>query len=125
MLHKLTQLAAWTAIAFVAFATLTTAPKVRRLYSALSPIIRQRNDSRFPQHVVHVLVFALIGSLLAFGYPTNFILVLTTFMVGIAVLEAMQNLIPDRHGTLSDALWKMAGAAVGVGAAQMFARLLF
>src|SRR5216684_1406402 len=103
MLHQLPQLAAWTAIAFVAFATLTTARKVRRLYSALSPIIRQRNDSRFPQHVVYVLVFALIGSLLAFGYPTNSILVRTTFMVGIAVLEAMQNLIPDRHGTLSDA----------------------
>jgi hypothetical protein len=123
MLLTLLQIAAWTAIAFAAAASLVTAPKIRLLYDALSPVIRQRDDSRVPQHLVHVVFFAFIGALFTFAYSTRFFLVPAALIAGIALLESLQNLIPGRHGDLPDTLWKIAGAAAGIGAAQMIQAL--
>src|ERR1700710_2852457 len=61
--------------------------------------------------------FALLGALMAASFPRrSFVVVLA--VIGIAVvLEALQLLIPSRHGQLWDALVKSIGGVSGVAVA--------
>ena len=65
-------------------------------------------------HFEHVVAFALLGALFGFAYPRRAILVLCIVFGVAALLEILQTMTPDRHGTLIDALEKMAGGAVGI-----------
>jgi VanZ family protein len=65
-------------------------------------------------HVEHMIAFAMVGALFSFAYPRRTILVCSIVFGGAALLEFLQTLTPDRHGTLIDALEKMAGGAVGI-----------
>jgi hypothetical protein len=48
------------------------------------------------------------------AYPRRLILVLCVVGGSAVILELAQTLTPDRHGTLIDALEKMAGGAIGI-----------
>ena len=62
-------------------------------------------------HFVHVVAFAVVGALFAFAYPGRLLVVSCIVIGGAALLELAQTLTPDRHGTLMDALDKIAGGA--------------
>jgi VanZ family protein len=71
----------------------------------------------------HIIGFALVGVLFGIAYPRRTILVCCIILGGAALLEILQTLTPDRHGTLVDALEKMAGGAAGISFARCVLQL--
>jgi VanZ family protein len=66
--------------------------------------------------------FGLMGFLLAIAYQ-QYIARLLVFVVGVAVvLELSQLLVPGRHAEIPDAIEKIAGGALGVGAAMLITK---
>lgn len=110
---KLVAIAAWAAIIAIAYATLTRVGFVYAIYFKLSPYL-MGPDMRTYAHFEHVIAFAILGALFGFAYPQRTILVCCIVFGGAVLLEILQTLTPDRHGTLVDALEKIAGGAAGV-----------
>lgn len=65
-------------------------------------------------HFEHIIAFAILGALFGFAYPRCIVLVCCVVLGGAALLEMLQTLTPDRHGTLIDMMEKMAGGAAGI-----------
>lgn len=104
MIHRLSVIAGWLALAFVAFVT-------------LSPV--GARPSIGSTHLEHFIAFALIGLVFALAYP-NRILLVVVIVVGAALgLEALQLLTPDRHARATDALVKSLGGISGICAGQL------
>jgi VanZ family protein len=112
-IFKLMTAAAWASIAVIAYATLTHVGFVYSIYFKLSPIL-MRPEMRNYAHFEHLISFAVVGMLFGLAYPRRPILVCCIVFGGAALLEFLQTLTPDRHGTLADALEKMAGGAAGI-----------
>ena len=112
-IFKLITAAAWVSITVIAYATLTHVGFVYSIYFKLSPIL-MRPEMRNYAHFEHIISFAVVGMLFSFAYPRRTILVCCIVFGGAALLEILQTLTPDRHGTLVDALEKMAGGAAGI-----------
>ena len=74
-------------------------------------------------HFEHVIAFACLGALFGFAYPRRLILVCVIVFGAAALLEILQTMTPDRHGTWIDALEKMAGGAAGIIFAMTARRL--
>lgn len=70
------------------------------------------------------LGFAVAGFVFVLAYPRRIGLVLLGLVIVIAGLEGLQLLRADRHGTLLDALYKMAGLGLGVGSGWIAVKLL-
>ena len=100
MIHRLSLAAAWLALAFIAFAT-------------LSPI-DDRPVVAGPQFE-HFAAFALMGFTFALGLRNRMLLVVAIVIGSAFTLEALQLLTPDRHGRVLDALVKAAGGMTGIG----------
>ena len=105
---------AWLAVIGIAYATLTKVGFVYAIYFKLAPFLRQPEMQTYA-HFVHVIAFALLGALFTLAYPKRLLLVCFVVLGGAVLLEVAQTLTPDRHGTLIDALEKIAGGAVGIG----------
>src|SRR5258708_33081125 len=73
-----------------------------------------RPQMRNYAHFEHLISFAAVGMLFSFAYPRRPLLVCCIVLGGAALLEFLQTLTPDRHGTLADALEKMVGDAAGI-----------
>jgi len=112
-LTRIAKAAAWIAVVAIAYATLTHVDFVYAIYLKLSPFL-MHPAIRTYAHFEHVVAFALLGALFGFAYPRRAILVLCIVFGVAALLEILQTMTPDRHGTLIDALEKMAGGAVGI-----------
>lgn len=112
-ISRLITLSAWAAIIFIAYATLTRAEFVYGIYYKLSPLL-MRLEMRSYAHFEHVIAFFIAGALFCFAYPRRTILVCFLILGGAMLLEVLQTLTPDRHGTLVDALEKMAGGTSGI-----------
>jgi len=110
---RLVLLAAWIAIIAIAYATLTRVGFVYSIYFKLSPLLMRPAMGTYA-HFVHVIAFALLGALFAFAYPKRILLVGCIVLGGGLLLEVAQTLTPDRHGTLVDALEKIAGGVAGI-----------
>jgi VanZ family protein len=109
MIQRLSVIAGWLALAFIAFAT-------------LSPI--EARPSVGSTHLEHFIAFALVGLAFALAYP-NRILLVVVIVVGAAFgLEALQLLTPDRHARASDALVKSLGGISGICTGQLLYFLL-
>ena len=104
---------AWIAILAIAFATLTRVGFAYSIYFKLSPMLMGLGMKSYA-HFEHIFAFALLGALFTVAYPRRLILVLCVVGGGAVILELAQTLTPDRHGTLIDALEKMAGGAIGI-----------
>jgi len=70
------------------------------------------------------LAFCLAGFSFALAYPKKIWLAAVITITGIIGLEALQELRPDRHGRVDDALIKVVGGSVGLGGGWMSAKLL-
>jgi VanZ family protein len=110
---KIITVAAWAAIIFIAYATLAHVDFVYAIYYKLAPFL-MRPEIKTYAHIEHMIAFAVVGALFSFAYPRKTILVCSIVFGGAALLEILQTLTPDRHGTLIDALEKMAGGAAGI-----------
>jgi len=119
---KLVTIAAWAAVIAIAYATLTNVGFVYSIYFKLAPIL-MGPEMRTYAHFEHILAFALLGALFAYAYPHRLLLVCGVVLGGAALLELAQTMTPDRHGTLIDALEKMAGGAAGIIVARTARRL--
>ncbi len=109
MIQRLSVIAGWLALAFIAFAT-------------LSPI--EARPSIASAHLEHFIAFALVGLAFALAYP-NRILLVVVIVAGAALgLEALQLLTPDRHARATDALVKSLGGISGICSGQ-FVYFLF
>jgi VanZ family protein len=120
-ISKLMTAAAWASIAVIAYATLTHVGFVYSIYFKLSPIL-MRPEMRNYAHFEHLISFAVVGMLFSLAYPRRPFLVCCIVFGGAALLEFLQTLTPDRHGTLADALEKMAGGAAGIFLARRMLR---
>ena len=104
MIHKLIAVAAWGALAFIVYAT-------------LSPI-RDRPTLSSSASLEHVAAFAVLGILFCLAYPRHTMLVCLVVFGGAVLLEVLQLLTPDRHGRIPDALEKVLGGAMGIMAGR-------
>jgi VanZ family protein len=114
---RLAMAAAWIAVIAIAYATLTHVGFVYAIYFKLSPFV-MRPAMQTYAHFEHVIAFAILGALFGFAYPGRLILVCCVVFGAAALLEILQTMTPDRHGTLVDALEKIAGGAVGITLAR-------
>ena len=112
-IFKLAIVVAWASVIFIAYATLTRVGFVYDIYYKLSPYF-MRPEVKTYVHFVHIIAFAVLGTVFSFIYPRHTILVCCLVLGSAAVLEILQTLTPDRHGTWADALEKMAGGAAGI-----------
>jgi hypothetical protein len=119
---RLAMAAAWIAVIAIAYATLTHVGFVYAIYFKLSPFL-MRPAMQTYAHFEHVIAFAILGALFGFAYPRHLILVCGIVFGAAALLEILQTMTPDRHGTLIDALEKMAGGAAGIIFAGIARRL--
>jgi VanZ family protein len=105
MVQRISKIAAWAALAFIVYAT-------------LSPI-DARPVLAGPQFE-HFAAFALTGLAFGLAYPNRVWLIVAIVVGSAFTLEALQLLTPDRHGRLVDALVKAAGGICGIGVSQLF-----
>ena len=104
MLHKLIAVAAWTLLAFIAYAT-------------ISPI--QARPTLFASPSFERLVaFTVLGALFCLAYPRHIVVVCLIVLGSAVLLELAQLLTPDRHGRIQDAIIKMMGGALGIVAGR-------
>ena len=114
--------AAWIATTAIAYATLTHVGFVYAIYFKLAPYL-MRPAMQSYAHFEHVIAFAFVGGLFGLAYPKRPLLAFGIVIGVAALLEVLQTMTPDRHGTLIDALEKMAGGAAGIAIARATRRL--
>jgi VanZ family protein len=113
ILSRLIMAAAWVVIIAIAYATLSRVGFVYSIYFKLAPLLRGP-EMRTYAHFEHVIAFAFLGALFTLAYPKRLLLVGCIVLGGAVLLEIAQTLTPDRHGTLIDALEKIAGGVAGI-----------
>lgn len=99
MISTLCRWIAWPLLAAVVFVT-------------LSPIA-WRPVTGAPAEIERFVAFAVLGAVFCAGYPKRRIVVLMLLVVIAGSLEALQQLVPTRHGLIYDAVLKALGAATG------------
>lgn len=110
MPHKLSAAVAWASLAFIAYAT-------------LSPIY-DRPQLSSSADIEHVAAFAFFGFAFCTAYRKRLKFVCSVVPGSAVVLEFLQTLTPDRHGTLLDASEKIIGGLLGIFLAIVALRLL-
>jgi VanZ family protein len=114
--QSLSAMAAWSSLAFIAYATL----------SPLSE--RPEIDSGFLilfSHFDHYVAYAVMGSLFSFAYPRQTFLICILVLASAILLELAQMLTPDRHARVSDAVRKIIGGAFGIAIAYFAISVCF
>jgi hypothetical protein len=110
---RLIQIAAWASFAVIAYLTLAHVGLVYSIYFKLAPLLSHIGMREFDA-VEHFLAFALFGALLCAGYPKHVSLICVVVFGSAMMLEFLQTLTPDRHGTVLDAIEKITGGACGI-----------
>ena len=103
------------ALAFAAaliFGTLARVGMPYALYYKLAPWLGHPTMREYAT-IEHLLVFAAFGALLSSAYPSRLMFICCLLLMGAPLLEYLQTLTPDRHGTIRDACEKIAGGLVG------------
>jgi VanZ family protein len=102
MVHKFIGVAAWMLLAFITYATIS--PIQDRPTLSVSPDFER------------LAAFVVLGALFCLAYPRRFVFVCLVVLGSAALLEIAQQLTPDRHGRILDAIIKMTGGALGIAA---------
>jgi hypothetical protein len=108
MLQILLRALAWSALACIAFVTLS-AIGLRPVMTA-NPIYE-----RF-------VAFAIVAALFGLAYPGRTIFAIIVVIGSAMSLEALQHLTPDRHGHVVDFVEKASGALFGIFAVNAIRR---
>lgn len=69
------------------------------------------------------VIFSAVGLCFSFGYPRSPWIILAALFALIATLEALQFLVPGRHGQLHDVVIKASGVLLGVGVGMAIAAI--
>jgi hypothetical protein len=117
MSQKLIALAAWTFVTILGYATLTHVGFAYSIYFKLAPFL-MRADMRTYAHFEHVIAFAIFGAIFVCAYPKRIYFVFSVVFLSAIVLEYLQTLTPDRHGTMIDAFEKTVGGTLGIFTAR-------
>ncbi len=104
MMHKLMAIAAWTLLAFIAYATVSS-------IQARPTLLASPNFERFA-------AFLVLGALFSLAYPRHFVLICLVVLGSAVLLEIAQHLTSDRHGRIRDAILKIVGGALGIAAGR-------
>lgn len=94
------------------------------ILAATAGPIDVRPVSGIPVDLERFLAFLLLGGVFALAYPRHTLLVLLLVVLAAAAFEMAQLLVPARHGTMADFIFKAAGGMVGVFCAAILARRL-
>ena len=105
MTARLIKLAAWLCLGSIIFVT-------------VSPIGLRPRDV-MPVNLDRALAFSVMAGLFTVAYPRHWLAILLLTTSGASLIEGLQFLSPTRHAHLSDAMFKAAGAAVGVVIAKI------
>jgi hypothetical protein len=105
--------AAWSAIAVIAYATLSHVAVVYNVYDVVAPAIARPSIANYV-HFEHLVAYAAVGLLFVLAYPRHMLFVCCMVFGSAVLLEALQTLTPDRHGAMHDAMEKIAGGAAGI-----------
>ena len=106
MFRKLLALAAWSSLVLICIVSLSPM-ELRPGAATEGSAISQR-----------FIAYLVLGLLFVSAYPRRFVRSLM-FVVFVALgLEAAQQLTPDRHGRLVDAIEKVAGGLLGCSVAR-------
>jgi hypothetical protein len=82
------------------------------IFATLSPHdLRPRTGE--PADVERFLAYTALCGTFVFAHPHRCRLILCLVLAGGGVLEAIQNLLPDRHGTFADFAMKAFGSIAG------------
>jgi VanZ like protein len=103
--------------AAIVYATLAAVGLPYAIYFKLAPWLGHPDIHKYVV-IEHLLVFALLGALLAFTFPNRIIMVCCMVFFSATLLEYLQTLTADRHGTILDACEKIAGGFLGALAAH-------
>ena len=103
--------------AAIAYGTMAPVRLPYALFYKLAPWLGHPNLHTYTL-IEHLLVFALFGALLAFAYPDRILIACCVVLFGAPLLEYLQTLTADRHGTILDACEKVIGGLLGVLAAH-------
>ena len=106
MFRTVTATAAWTSLAFIA-------------YASLSPLNERPEFDTLFSHLDQYLAFAVAGSLFGLAYPRQTFFVCILVLGSAAILELSQLLTPDRHARVIDAVRKIIGGAIGITLARL------
>jgi VanZ family protein len=108
MFQKLLIVAAWTVLAFIA-------------YASISPIQdRPTLPASFGfDGFDHLAAFALLGALFYLAYPRQIVFVCLVVLGTAVLLELAQLLTPDRHARIHDAIEKITGGVAGIIAGRV------
>jgi hypothetical protein len=109
----LVRLSAAMLIGMIAYLTLAHVGIVYSIYYRLAPWLLHVGVGK---HVAieHFSAFGLFGALCCLACPKRIMPVCIMVFGSVIALELLQNLTPDRHGTLLDAAEKIAGGACGI-----------
>ena len=107
MFRTVTATAAWTSLAFIAYATLCPLNE------------RPELDFDLISHPEHYLGFAVAGCLFGLAYPRQTFFVCILVLGSAVLLELSQLLTPDRHARVIDAVRKIIGGAIGIASARI------
>jgi VanZ family protein len=107
MFRTMTATAAWTSLAFIAYATLSPMNE------------RPEFDTDLFAHLDQYLAFAVAGGLFGLAYPRQTFFVCILVLGSAVILELLQLLTPDRHARVMDAVRKIIGGAIGIAFAHL------
>ena len=82
------------------------------VFVTLSPI-GLRPETAAPASLERFAAFAALGGTFCLGYPKHRVPVLLLMIAAAGVLEALQHLVPGRHGRIADAAVKELGVLTG------------
>jgi VanZ family protein len=102
MLQRLIVAAAWSCLAFIIYATLSSIEARPVIAGGFFTVIE-----RFG-------AFAVLGFVFCLAYPRNLMFVCIMVFGSAVTLELLQNLIPHRDARLLDAVEKLLGGAAGI-----------
>jgi hypothetical protein len=103
------KIGAWTLLLLIAGATLVPIG----LRPHVGPVGVERSSA-----------FFLFGLIFALAYPRRIWPAVLIVLTGAAALEALQTLLPSRHGRWDDMGIKIAGGLLGIASARLVLRLL-
>ncbi|SRR6266481_4746786 len=104
--------AACIALLLIIYGTLTQVGLPYSIYFKLSPWLGHPGIHKYAL-IEHLVVFAVFGTLISFAYPDRTISICCIIVVSATLLELLQTLTPDRHGTIVDACQKITGGLLG------------